>query len=256
MDGVNYNVNFKGGITDPSEIQEHRGRGPKVETPVYLARRGDYFQRSRACDDSIRVFRSLENRAIKRLRLSYTNNPAAPSMPLRMAGQKQSSRTYKRRHFPDSMCTSRPPLTKGAQVTKQLGDLSKTGFYTVAAGHHHTSYHYWLERVACSSARYSAFHFSLRSSVSILAGNSVNFISLFALILAVGILVDSGIVVTEAIHARMKIFPTATEAAKAALHDYAGRSSPAPWPPSRVFAPLFFISGIVGKCHRLEFRTL
>ena len=47
------------------------------------------------------------------------------------------------------------------------------------------------------------------------SGNTINFISLFSLILAVGILVDSGIVITEAIHTRMQKYGDAEEAAKA-----------------------------------------
>ena len=37
------------------------------------------------------------------------------------------------------------------------------------------------------------------------SGNTINFVSLFSLILSVGILVDSAIVVTEAIHTKMKV---------------------------------------------------
>jgi multidrug efflux pump subunit AcrB len=79
------------------------------------------------------------------------------------------------------------------------------------------------------------------------SGNTINFISLFALILAVGILVDSGIVVTEAIHTRIRKYGNPDLAAKNAIKEYA-------WPliggtlvTVAVFAPLFFLSGIVGK---------
>ena len=52
-------------------------------------------------------------------------------------------------------------------------------------------------------------------------GYTLNLISLFALILAVGILVDSGIVITEAINARKNIYGSILEAAvdaNGALH--------------------------------------
>jgi len=50
-----------------------------------------------------------------------------------------------------------------------------------------------------------------------LSGNTINFMSLFSLILAIGILVDSGIVVAEAIHTRIKIYGTAEGAAIASI---------------------------------------
>jgi multidrug efflux pump subunit AcrB len=80
-----------------------------------------------------------------------------------------------------------------------------------------------------------------------ISGNTINFISLFALILAVGILVDSGIVVTEAIHTRMRTYHNPDEAARAALREYAWPLISGTMTTVAVFAPLFFISGIVGK---------
>jgi HAE1 family hydrophobic/amphiphilic exporter-1 len=79
------------------------------------------------------------------------------------------------------------------------------------------------------------------------SGNTLNFVSLFALILAIGILVDSGIVVTEAIHTRMRLFATKQEAAEAALKEYAWPLIAGTMATVAVFAPLFFISGIVGQ---------
>jgi multidrug efflux pump subunit AcrB len=80
-----------------------------------------------------------------------------------------------------------------------------------------------------------------------LSGNTINFISLFSLILAVGILVDSGIVVTEAIHARYKKYGDAHQAAVAAIKEYAWPLIAGTMTTVAVFVPLFFISGITGK---------
>lgn len=79
------------------------------------------------------------------------------------------------------------------------------------------------------------------------SGNTINFVSLFALILAIGILVDSGIVITEAIHTRMRKFKDPDEAAKAAIREYAWPLIGGTMTTVAVFAPLFFLSGIVGK---------
>ena len=79
------------------------------------------------------------------------------------------------------------------------------------------------------------------------SGNTINFVSLFALILAIGILVDSGIVVTEAIHTRMRKYRNPDEAAKAAIKEYAWPLIGGTMVTVAVFFPLFFLSGIVGK---------
>ncbi len=79
------------------------------------------------------------------------------------------------------------------------------------------------------------------------SGNTINFISLFALILAVGILVDSGIVVTEAIHTRLKKRGSALEAARETIVEYAWPLIGGTMTTVAVFAPLFFLSGVTGE---------
>lgn len=78
-------------------------------------------------------------------------------------------------------------------------------------------------------------------------GNSINFISLFSLILAIGILVDSGIVVVEAIHTRFVRSGSKYDAAVGALKEYAWPLIAGTFTTVAVFIPLFFLSGIVGK---------
>ncbi len=79
------------------------------------------------------------------------------------------------------------------------------------------------------------------------SGNTINFLSLFALILAVGILVDSGIVVTEAIHTRLKRSGNPLTAARETIEEYAWPLIAGTMTTVAVFAPLFFISGVVGQ---------
>jgi multidrug efflux pump len=80
-----------------------------------------------------------------------------------------------------------------------------------------------------------------------LSGNTINFISLFALILAVGILVDSGIVMTEAIHTRIRKTGNPDEAARLAIKEYAWPLIGGTMVTIAVFAPLFFLSGVIGQ---------
>lgn len=86
-----------------------------------------------------------------------------------------------------------------------------------------------------------AFLFMLAS------GNTLNNVSLFSLILAIGILVDSGIVVVEAFHTRLLKYGDRHEAARAAIREYAWPLIAGTFTTIVVFIPLFFLSGIVGK---------
>lgn len=77
--------------------------------------------------------------------------------------------------------------------------------------------------------------------------NTINFISLFALILSVGILVDSAIVITEGIHTRIKKGLSNNEAVKETVAEYHIPLSAGTMTTVAAFFPLFFISGIVGE---------
>lgn len=79
------------------------------------------------------------------------------------------------------------------------------------------------------------------------SGNTINFISLFSLILAIGILVDTGIVVVEAIHTRFIATGDKRGAAINAIKEYAVPLTAGTFTTIAVFVPLFFLSGILGK---------
>lgn len=80
-----------------------------------------------------------------------------------------------------------------------------------------------------------------------LSGNTINFVSLFALILAVGILVDTAIVVTEAIHTRIARGLTRKQAARETLREFHLPLTAGIGTTVAVFVPLFTISGVTGK---------
>ena len=79
------------------------------------------------------------------------------------------------------------------------------------------------------------------------SGNTINFISLFALILAVGILVDSAIVVTEAMHTKIKNGMGGRESAIATIKEFYMSLTSGTMTTVAAFFPLFFLSGIIGK---------
>lgn len=137
-------------------------------------------------------------------------------------------------------------LDTGELVKKDLSDLTKTGLETVVLvmlvlfltiG--------WRESLVAGLS--IPLSFVIAFTGLYLSGNTINFMSLFSLILAIGILVDSGIVVAEAIHTRMKKYGSAEGAAIASIKEYAWPLIAGTMTTVAVFAPLFFLSGIVGK---------
>ena len=243
MDGVNYNVNFEGGITDPSQIADI-AVGTQNGAIIY-----------------VRNIATVSNGlapATTYSRLSLNGRPSSQAITLTIFKQSSASITdvssavkakltqLGKTDLAHLTVFISPTTDQGAQVAKQLGDLTKTGFETVllvilalllTIG--------WRESLVAALAIPLSFLISFIGLY--LTGNTLNFISLFALVLAVGILVDSGIVVTEAIHARMRIYATPLLAARAALADYAWPLIAGTMTTVAVFLPLFFISGIVGK---------
>ena len=199
--GVNYPVNFKGGITDPAQIQDI-AVSVKNGVPIYLrdialvsnglARATTY---SRLCLGGKPSTQAVTFTVYKQSGASIAG--VANAVRAKMDSLKGTTLTGLHVFIP-------PSTDQGIQVAKQLGDLTTTGVETVilviavlllTIG--------WRESLVAALSIPMSFLVAFLGLY--LTGNTLNFISLFALILAVGILVDSGIVVTEAIHAGIRI---------------------------------------------------
>ena len=134
----------------------------------------------------------------------------------------------------------------GDEVRKNLLELTETGLATVALvmlalfatiG--------WRESVVAGLSIPLSF---LIAFIGLLySGNTLNIVSLFSLILAIGILVDSGIVIVEAIHTRTRIYGDKERAAIESLREYGWPLIGGTTATIAFFVPLFFISGVVGK---------
>lgn len=243
LEGVSYNVNFKGGLTDPAQIQDI-AVSSRNGVPIYLR-------------DIADINNGLAP-ATTYSRVSLGGKPSQNGVSLLIYKQSGADIQATAHRVEDRLKELQkttlsgldvfvPPSTdQGVQVSKQLGDLTETGVITVVLvilvlfvtiG--------WRESLVAGLA--IPLSFLIAFIGLFFTGNTLNFISLFALILAVGILVDSGIVVSEAIHARMKIYKTPLEAAKMALKDYAWPLIAGTMATVAVFAPLFFLTGIIGK---------
>ncbi len=243
MDGVSYNINFKGGLTDPAQIEDI-AVSTKGGVPVYLRDIADINNGLAPASTYSRV--SIDGRPSQEgIGLLVYKQSGADIQAT--AGRVEDYLAEQEKTTLAGLDVFIPPSTdQGVQVEKQLGDLTETGLITVVfviavllitIG--------WRESIVAGLAIPLSFLIAFIGLY--FTGNTLNFISLFALILAVGILVDSGIVVTEAIHARLKLFSTPIEAARAALKDYAWPLIAGTMATVAVFAPLFFLTGIIGK---------
>lgn len=84
-----------------------------------------------------------------------------------------------------------------------------------------------------------------------LFGFSINLLTLFALVLAIGIVVDDAIVVVEAVHAKMEHKHLAPKAATAeAMHEITGAIISITLVMSAVFLPVGFMEGSTGVFYR------
>jgi HAE1 family hydrophobic/amphiphilic exporter-1 len=85
-----------------------------------------------------------------------------------------------------------------------------------------------------------------------LFGITINLITLFALVLAIGIVVDDAIVVVEAVHAKMEENPhiSVVKATEMAMKDIGGAIIAITLVMAAVFVPISFMSGPVGIFYR------
>jgi len=87
-------------------------------------------------------------------------------------------------------------------------------------------------------------------------GFSINLLTLFALVLAIGIVVDNAIVVVEAVHVKMGLGLTPLQATISAMHEISGALIAITLVMSAVFVPVAFMAGPVGIFYRQFSLTL
>jgi multidrug efflux pump len=135
---------------------------------------------------------------------------------------------------------------QGEEVKKELRSLSKTGLETVIL-----VMIVLMITIGTREALIAALSIPLSFVIAFIGlyatGNTINNVSLFSLILSIGILVDSGIVVVEAIHTRRERGMDQITAAKEAIREYAWPLIAGTMTTIVFFFPLYFLSGIMGK---------
>lgn len=134
----------------------------------------------------------------------------------------------------------------GEEVNKSIGELLHAGRDTIILVMLVLLITVGL-REAIVSALSIPFSFMIAFLGMWATGNSINFLSLFALVIAIGILVDSGIVVVEAIHTNRQKGMDKMTAAKLAVQQFSNPLIAGTMTTVAVFVPLFFLTGIMGQ---------
>lgn len=241
MGDVNYPIKFNGSVDEPQEVPDITISG-NGGVPVYL--RDVAF-----VVDGLKIPTTYS-------RISVGGQPSQNSLTLmvhKKSGGDVTSITKNVRAKIDELKTGMlkgadvvVSIDAGERVQKDLKELSRTGLETVilvmlmlflTIG--------WRESIVAGLSIPLSFVIAFIGIY--LSGNTINFLSLFSLILAIGILVDSGIVVAEAIHTRVRIYGDVERAAIESIREYSRPLIAGTMTTVAAFVPLFFLSGIVGQ---------
>ena len=244
-DGVAYNIAFEGDIEETHEIAD-----------IPLVVRGGqpvYVRDIATIDDSLAEARTIS-------RLSVNGEPSVPTVSLNVFKQRGGDITRIAENVNARLLELQAEggllegltvvaiLDSGADIKTDLVRLTRSGLQTVtlvvillviAIG--------WREGLVAGTAIPLSF---LIGFIGLnLSGNTVNFVSLFALILAVGILVDSAIVMVEGINRRMKEDPTIDkrDAARLTIKEFNVPLTTGTLTTVAMFSGLFLVSGVSGQ---------
>lgn len=241
VDGVTYAVRLTTGLTTPAEVANIALAGPGG-TPLTLSQVADVRDGLANADTYSRV--------------SIDGSPSDPALTLAVfknrGGNIVETGTLLKKKLKDleqgPLAGTKSVISFDAakDVAKDLGELTRAGMETVilvmvvllaTLG--------WRESIVAALSVPLSFLIAFIGMQA--AGNTINFVSLFSLILAIGILVDTGIVMVEAIHTRLVKYGDAKKATIAAIHEYAWPLTAGTFTTVAVFIPLFFLSGVTGK---------
>lgn len=244
-DGVSYNVAFEGDITEGSQIK-NIGVVSRGGQPVYI--RDIAF-----VEDGLAPSKTLS-------RLSVAGKPSLNAISFSVYKQSGGDITtitadvnkrVEELKAPNELLdglTTVTVLDAGKDIKSDLVRLSSSGVQTVllvvillvvAIG--------WREGLLAGTAIPLSFLFGFIGLY--FSGNTINFLSLFALILGIGILVDSAIVMIEGINRKMKDNPIIDkrEAAIQAIREFSSPLISGTLTTVSMFVGLFIVSGVTGQ---------
>lgn len=244
-DGISYNIAFEGDITSTSQIAD-----------VSVATKGGqpiYVKDVAVVEDALAQANTIS-------RLSVEGDPSKSAITLNVYKNSNADVTRVAADVNERIdelkatdellegLTSTVLLDSGELVQDDLIRLSTSGLQTVvlvvlllifAIG--------WREGLLAGLAIPLSFMIGFIGLY--FSGNTINFLSLFALILGVGILVDSAIVMVEGINRRMKEDETVDkeQAAIDTVHEFSAPLIAGTLTTVSMFVGLFIVSGVTGQ---------
>lgn len=244
-DGVSYNVAFEGDITNSAQIADI-GITLRGGQPVYIRDVATVV-------DGLEPARTLS-------RLSINNQPSEAAMTANIYKQTGGDITTITKAINKKIAELEEPgglladmesvvvFDSGADIQKDLMRLSFSGLQTVtlvilllivAIG--------WREGLLAGTAIPLSFLFGFIGLY--FSGNTINFLSLFSLILGIGILVDSAIVMVEGINRKMKDHPDIDkrEAAVSTIYEFSAPLISGTLTTVSMFVGLFIVTGVIGQ---------
>ncbi|MBP9759787.1 MAG: efflux RND transporter permease subunit [Candidatus Pacebacteria bacterium] len=240
QNNITYTVSLKSDITDPKEV---------ALIPI-TTRSGQVLTLS-----EIAVVANGVEEARTISRISIAGKPATQAATVtvyKQRGANITSMTTDVIATLDTFATANKGVETsvsfdaGDQIRRDLSELSRTGIEAVLL-----VMLALFATLGWREALLAGISIPLSILVSFVAlyesGNTINFISLFSLILSIGILVDSAIVITESIHVNIKKGLSRTMAARHALAEYSYPLIAGTLTTVAVFLPLFTISGVTGQ---------
>lgn len=240
IDGVHYPVQFKGDITRIEDIRDLPLRTPSGEIKLSdIATIVDGFEKTS----------SLSH-------LSVGGSDVTYALTLSVYKSKGGSILNVSQDVEDKLDSLKDTTLKGSEavVTYDAAEEVRTNIEDLTEAGRDTIILVMLVlfvSIGLLEAFVSALSIPLSFVIAFilmwLTGNTVNFLSLFSLIIAIGILVDSGIVVVEAIHTNREKGMEKMQAAREAIRQYAWPLIAGTMTTVAVFFPLFFLSGIIGE---------
>lgn len=241
---VNYNIVFESNLTDPAQLVDlpikQRGGSTVFLRDVATIIDGVSFERTRS------RLSIQQAPALAAMTFDVYKQRDADIMTLTNRIEERISELQNQNDLADLTFETIQDL--GQFIADDLIMLSTSGLQTAALvmvlliitlG--------WREGIIAGTA--IPLSFTIAFIGLWLSGNTINFISLFALILGIGILVDSSIVMVEGINKRMKQDPDIdkTEAAVATIKAFAKPIIAGTLTTIAVFSGLFIVSGVTGQ---------
>lgn len=240
IDGIDYPVQFEGAVTSPAEIAN-----TPIATPTGTVLLSDVASIVNGYEKTSSISRLSQNGSESSYALTLNIYKSSGGNILTATNNVKE----RLEELKGTLLTGSEVVIvydAGDEIRRSIGELTTSGTQTIVLVVLVLFLAIGL-REAIVAALAIPFSFVITFIGMVMTGNSINFISLFALVIAIGILVDSAIVMVEGIHTNREDGMEKRPAAQKALQQFSWPLIAGTMTTVAVFVPLFFLSGIIGQ---------